>query len=188
MNRRRFLATLATSGAAIAARPLEVMARRHHADGPADILLIRHAEEPLRGPHLNDRGNQRAQALSKLFDRRFPRPTALFASQSTKQSARAVETLQPLAAALGLTIHDKFAEGDYKALADHLRTDRTYSGGHVLVCWHHGTLPELAHALGVVRAPKWPDTQYDGLWVIKYEDGRAALTPEFQYLLPGDRS
>jgi hypothetical protein len=189
MNRRRFLAALAASGAAaVVARPERVMARHHHdADGPADVLLIRHAEEPLRGPHLNDQGQRRAQALIKLFDKRFPRPTALFASQSTKQTARPVETLQPLAAALGLAIHDKFAQEDYKKLADHLATDRTSSGAHVLICWHHSSLPELAHALGVVRPPKWPDTQYDGLWVIRYEGGHATLTPDVQHLVPGDR-
>ncbi len=187
MNRRRFLAALATSSAAVVARPWQVMARPRHADGPAEILLIRHAEEPLRGPHLNDQGSQRAKALIKLFDRRFAKPTALFASRSTKQTARPVETLQPLATALGLPIHDKFGDEEYKALADQLLTDHTYSGGHVLISWHHSTLPELAHALGVVRPPKWPDTQYDGLWVIKYEGGRAALTAESQHLLPGDR-
>jgi phosphohistidine phosphatase SixA len=181
IDRRRFL--LSVAGAGVAAMSLRLGA---FAGGPAEVLLMRHAEEPDHGPHLNERGKERAAALVKLFPSRFPTPSALFATRSTDQSARPMETIAPLAAALHLPVDDTFGDRQYLKLANTIRSSPALAGKHVLVCWHHGTIGNLAAALGVVRPPKWSPKQYDHIWRIQYTNGRATLTDEPERLLPHD--
>ena len=185
MNRRRFLQSVA--GSAIVTWPAWRHAVAAGAAGPADVLLLRHAEEPDHGPDLNDRGRERAKALARLFPQRFPTPTVLFAARTTKESARSVQTLEPLAATLGLPIDDRFVDGRYAELALTLLSERQYAGAHVLICWHRETLPALAAALGVDRPPAWPSPRYDRVWFLRFAEARAKLTEESQWLLPDDR-
>lgn len=202
MNRRRFLFGLAVAGTAVAwpafwlrwarHQPEATRAREEGADGdvafaPADVLLIRHAEEEDKGPHLNDRGRERANKLVTLFPARFPRPTALFAARSSKESERPFETLQPLAAALGQRINDRYADEHYRDLASEIFTNPAYAGGHLVICWHHVALPHLAAALRVPKPPAWPPTVYDRIWIVRYAGGKATLTEEGEHLLPGDK-
>jgi phosphohistidine phosphatase SixA len=155
--------------------------------GLADVLLIRHGEERDKGPDLNERGRDRAKALARLFPRRFPAPTALFAARTTKASARSVETLEPLAASLNLKIDDRFDESRYDDLVLILLSGRQYAGGHALICWHRETLPALAAALGVERPPSWPSSRYDRIWFVRLTGTRVTLTETSQWLLPDDR-
>ena len=148
---------------------------------------MRHAEEPEHGPSLSDRGRDRAKALARLFPERFPKPTVLFAARTTKESARSVETLEPLAASLGLRIDDRFVDPRYSELALTLLSERQYAGGHVLICWHRETMPSLAAALGVARPPAWPSSQYDRVWFIRFAGTKATLSEESERLLDGDR-
>lgn len=189
MKRRTFLASITAAGAATTlGGPWASWLQAAAAAGPDEVFIIRHAEEPLNGPNLNDRGRERANALSKLFDnKRFARPTAIFAAKSTPESSRPVETVQPLAAALGLTINDDFKETRYESLSQLVLHGAAYDHGHVLICWHQGSIPELARTLGATKVPNWPKTVYDGIWVLKFAGGKPTLTPEAQHLLGGDR-
>jgi broad specificity phosphatase PhoE len=180
-----FLQSLATG--AIVALPSCRDVANARAAGPADVLLMRHAEEPDHGPHLNDRGVDRSKALRKLFPQRFPTPTVLVAARTTKESARSVETLEPLAAALGLPIDDRFVAERYDELALSLLSEPKYAAGHVLVCWHRETLRALAAALGAAKPPAWPSSQYDRVWFIRFVRTRATLSEESEKLLEGDR-
>lgn len=186
MDRRRFLWSLVAIGAPIALESAQRDSGTRSSRGPADVMLIRHAEEPESGPHLNDRGRERANALSKLFPSRFPRPTVLFAMRSSKQSERSVETLQPLAASLHLPINDQYSNARVADLAKHVLTSSDCAGGHVLICWHHDSIRELATALGVSSPPPWPGSVYDRVWFIQYAGGKPALKEESQRLLPKD--
>ncbi len=47
----------------------------------------------------------------------------------------------------------------------------------MLICWHHGTLPDVAAALGYEGAPKIPGTTFDVVWQLAYAKGSA--TPTF---------
>ena len=157
------------------------------ASGPADVLLMRHAEEPDHGPDLNDRGRDRSKALVKLFPQRFPTPTVLFAARTTKESARSIQTLEPLAATLGLPVDDRFVDTRYAELALLLLSEAKYAGAHVLICWHRETTPALAAALGVERPPAWPSSRYDRVWFIRFAGTRARLSEESEWLLADDR-
>lgn len=159
--------------------------RGDSADLPAEVFLIRHAEEPPTGMHLDDRGQMRAKALIGLFSGRFNRPTALFGTRSSSHSSRAVETLQPLSDALHLPIDQSCDTLEYERLASMILKGG-HAGGHVLACWHRESLPDLAAALGVKHPPQWPSGQYDRLWWIRFDKNPVAFTNEPQRLLPGD--
>jgi phosphohistidine phosphatase SixA len=156
--------------------------------GPSVIMLIRHGEdEGQRDYHLSQRGQQRSEALPKLFGSRLPKPDVIIASRATKGSNRPVETVEPLARALGLSIDHQFRDDDFRALAERLLLDGRYDGKAVLVCWHHGKLPKFAKALGVKNAPAWPDDQFDRVWVIEPTKQSARFEDVHQKLLDGDR-
>jgi len=119
---------------------------------------------------------------------RFSTPDFLFATQASKSSNRPVETITPLSAALNLTYDDKHADDDYAKVASNILTDSKYAGKVVLVCWHHGNIPNLATALGVSGPPAWPGSVFDRVWVISYANGTASLANDAQMLLYGDSS
>jgi hypothetical protein len=162
---------------------------------PRQVLLIRHAEKPGDGGDagLSAAGRKRAEALPELFrksDSRpdpFPAPDYIFAAAASKRSNRSAETVAPLARQLKLRVDTRFANQQYAELAALLLSDPRYEGKTVLVCWHHGTLPELAKGLGAPAAPeKWKDSVFNRVWVVSYAGGRAALADRPQSLLPGD--
>ncbi len=158
---------------------------------PTTILLIRHAEKLTDGGEdLSPVGFERARLLPGLFVRghapALPTPQVLVATHASKHSNRPVETILPLSDALHLSIDSTISNDDYAALALQLLSGK-YAGKVVLVAWHHGKLPDLAKALGV-RPPydKWPDTQFDRVWRIDYNDGKPTLTDLPEHLMPSD--
>lgn len=124
------------------------------------ILIMRHAEKPddKRDPNLSDAGRLRAQELVAYIPKTFGEPSFLFASAESKHSRRPIETLEPLSHDLGLSIDANFADQDYGALAQELQTNGRYENKLAVVCWHHGNIPSLAHALGL------PDKTYPDPW------------------------
>jgi phosphohistidine phosphatase SixA len=128
--------------------------------GPKTILLMRHAEklEDPTSPDLSDAGLARADELAEWIPVTFQAPDFLFASALSRHSARPFETIKPLAKKLGLSIDATFADQDYAALAHELLTIPRYSGAFVLICWHHGNIPSLAHCLNA------KDGQYPNPW------------------------
>jgi len=150
---------------------------------PRQIVLLRHGEKPGHpsvdaesdGRSLSARGFARAGALAPYLLHEFGRPHHLFATQPSKHSNRPVETITPLARALGLEINDKHPDADYERLAGHIIGNHKYAGEVVLVCWHHGKLPELTACLGGdPPQDRWPEAVFDRIWVIDYPDSAAA--------------
>lgn len=129
--------------------------------GPKRIVIVRHAEKPAsRKPHLALRGEMRALGLAKLLPK-IVKPDFIFASTSTKNSARPYETIRPTADKLRLDVSTEYADQDIKKFAKELQKKK-FDGKTVLICWHHGKMPELIKALGQ-PAPydKWPDELFD---------------------------
>ena len=164
---------------------------------PKSILVIRHAEKPADavGIHLSPEGTKRAEALPALFkmtDTRpnpFPTPDFVFAAKASKHSNRPVETITPLAKALKLDINAEYANDNYASLAEELYSNQKYEGKTVLICWHHGMIPELAVMLGATEVPdKWKDPVFDRVWQVTFDDkGKAkSLVKRHQALMPGD--
>jgi len=152
---------------------------------PAQIILIRHGDEPddSNDPHLSRAGVQRAEDLVPFITTdsamtRYGLPVAVFATRTTKHgnAVRTQETVAPLARALKLPVQTPFFSEDYAALAKRILKDPRYAGKTVLICWNHEEIPQLVKALGVSpKPPKWKDSVYDLVYIITYQGGKAAL-------------
>lgn len=162
---------------------------------PATILVIRHAEKPADDTdiHLGPEGKKRARALPDLFRKSarrpdpFPLPDFIFATKNSRHSSRPVETVTPLAKKLGLDINTSFADHEFAKLVHELYTNPKYGGKTVLICWRHGTIPDLVLGLGATGVPdKWKDHVFDRVWVVTFdEQGKAkALVKRDQALKP----
>lgn len=155
---------------------------------PSRVMLIRHAEKPAddNDPHLSAAGRQRSYALVDMFGPggRLAGAQFLFAADKSKHSNRSVETLQPLALATHQDINHDYEDDEYKALAKRLKDGKKYRDATVLICWHHGTIPALARALGVrseyLPWKTWPDDVFDQVWVLDFAWGSATIRAEAQ--------
>jgi len=124
----------------------------------AKVLVMRHAEKPddPLDPDLSEAGRDRAQKLARYIPVTFGKPKFLFATTMSKHSRRPIETLEPLAMECNVDMDTSFADQDYGALAHTLRNTPRYNGALIVVCWHHGNIPSLAHALKA-NAGDYPD-------------------------------
>ena len=165
---------------------------------PSVVLILRHAEKPMndKDPNLTARGFQRAQALPALFlqapgptaQPRLPLPSFLFATATSKHSDRPIETITPLSQALHLKINHVFEDHETTALASEILNGK-YAGKVVLICWHHGEIPNLAQAFGVTNAPKrWDDAVFDQIWRLEWKNGQVRFSTMPEHLLSGDSS
>jgi len=121
--------------------------------------------------------------------RRFATPDFIFATKRSHRSNRPVETITPLESALGLSddhYNHEHPEDDYATVATHILTHSKYEGKVVLICWHHGKIPDLTKAFGVAAPPTWPNDVFDRVWQITWPSGQATLKIEYQMLLYGD--
>ena len=138
--------------------------------------MVRNAEEPPGSDvHLSVEGKARAKALATWIPATYGAPDALFASKPTASSRRAVETLEPLAAAFKLKIQDTFANEDFAKMAAMVLSDAAYSGKRVVIAWQRGNLPNIARAFGVKEPPAWPAGQYDHLWRLQFAGAAVTL-------------
>src|SRR5262249_20267362 len=113
------------------------------------VLVMRHAEKPddPLDPDLSEAGRERAKKLVHYVLETFGKPQFLFASAASKHSRRPIETLEPLSKECDVDIDTSFADQDYGALAHTLHKTPIYEGALIVICWHHGNIPSLAHAL-----------------------------------------
>ena len=127
---------------------------------------------------------------------RFPTPDFLFATANSTDSQRPVETITPIAQALGLHINDSFTDTHghkgIKGLKDEiLKQPQVYGGKVILIAWHHKTAPDVALALGVPATQlngwtPWKPGVFDLIFFITWPNGQANLTVAYQQLLFGD--
>jgi hypothetical protein len=118
---------------------------------PRQIVILRHPEKPIdpRDADLSQAGEERARMLASLIPIRFPNPDLLYASAPSTNSNRPVAILTRLATASGLKINCNFADQDYAVLATDLLNKQKYDSKLIIMCWHHGHIPDFAMDLGV---------------------------------------
>jgi len=162
---------------------------------PAEVLIIRHAEKPAQGNHLNDRGQQRAQALVPFFETNpsvldFGVPVAIYASspKDSSGSYRAIETVEPLAAGLKISINEDYTKKDYDQMITEIISDKDYNGQSVLISWEHNKIPDIVKAFGWESAPDtWDDDVFDRVWILKFVGNQVISFKNIpQHILPGD--
>jgi hypothetical protein len=165
---------------------------------PAQVIIIRHGEKPDVGNELSTQGQERAQALPSFFENneiatRFGLPVAVYAMgqkpNDPDDSLRAIETVAPLAQALGLTLNDEYTRQEIQPLVDTIMQTTDYDGKNVVICWEHTMIPEIAAAFGVNNPPQWPGNVFDRAWVIDFSNSDGSVQ-SFQNIpedvLPGD--
>src|SRR5271169_2342502 len=154
MNLRLFLCVLLTLAMSFIARPQAAEksgAEHSRALANAVVLIIRHAEKPDGGPGLSPAGEQHAAAYTNYFrnyvvDSKPVKLDYLFCAADSANSHRSRLTLEPLGASFGLKIDARFKATQCKELAHEIQA-RPH-GKHILICWHHGSIPQLVQALG----------------------------------------
>jgi hypothetical protein len=89
---------------------------------------------------------------------------------------------------LNLFINDRFenTDVDIKKMTNAILNEPGFAGKIVLICWHHGKIPDVAKALGVAKPPKWDGKVFDRVWQITFPKGKTALVDLPQMLLYGD--
>ncbi len=154
------------------------------------VILVRHAEKGAddpRDPALSELGRERAQDLARLLARSGARRLVVSEYRRTR------ETLEPLAAALGLELESVPAR-ELEELAKSL--EATPPGETVVVAGHSNTVPALAARLGVALGDvtsaqggaALDEAEYDRLFVLTLPPAGSALAPAVLELAYGRAS
>jgi hypothetical protein len=142
----------------------------------AVIVIIRQAEKPDEGDGLSGDGEARARGYVGFFknftiDGRPLKLNYLFAAADSQKNHRSRLTIEPLSAALGIAIDDRFKDKKFQELADEIHA-RPH--GNILICWHHGEIPQLVQALGadpgqLFPKAKWKESVYNMVIELRYD-------------------
>lgn len=160
--------------------------------------------ETLASPGSGDQfvGNYTFGDVSAVSSR-FPTPHFLFATTSSHDSSRPLETITPLSMALASlndpslapTIDASFDNKPdaMKNLAALVVATPRYAGKVVLICWHHGTMPDLVADFGVPKGDlktwkKLAPPPFDVVMQISWSTGQARMVMGWQRLLFGDQA
>ena len=115
----------------------------------------------------------------------------MFAAADSHSSHRPRLTLEPTAKELGLKIDTQFKNKEYLELVDKIK--KNPGGANILICWHHGNIPELLRALGVdteklLPKDRWPGHVFNWLIELRYDgDGNLHESKRIdEKLLPED--
>lgn len=171
---------------------------------PAQVILIRHAEKPEIGNELSEKGFRRAEALVKFFQgapavTQRGTPYAIYAAapKNEDSSVRSIQTVTPLARALGKTVNTEFTRGQTHKIAADIMENPAYTGKMVLICWQHGHIAEIVRELAAYGASSadpqvslpaaWPGEAFDRAWILDFYRGKVVSFMDIpQRLLPGD--
>lgn len=146
------------------------------------IIVLRHAEKPI-DPHdqrLAHRGYKRAEYLADYIPKNFGRPDYIFATEPTKSSFRPFLTVQPLWDAVKDSMMDVSVDDEAALhLGAKLRAGDLNTGKNVVVCWHHGKIPELLKGLGASKHDYpaiWPENDFSTIYVVTFEKDETVLS------------
>lgn len=148
--------------------------------GPARLLVLRHAEKTgdKRDKHLSGPGWERAEKLAAYLPQKFGKPDFLIAASNSQKSKRPVETLEPLAKALGLSIEASLDDEEITELLQFLEEDARFAGRFGIISWRHANLGPLIAALGAPSgsAPEqWDPAVYDLIIDVTFGPGAPAV-------------
>ena len=144
-----------------------LLACRYPAHAQKAVLVVRHGEKVSdTDERLTEAGHARAERLAKML-----KDAGVSAIYST-DTERARDTVQPLAAVLGLKV-EIYDKSDAQFVE---RIRREQPGGIGVVAGHSNTIPDLLKALGCPGDFKIASDEYDNLFlVVPKADGPATL-------------
>jgi hypothetical protein len=146
------------------------------------VVIIRHGEKPKKdkngkiGDNLSCAGMNRALKLPHVLHHKFGKPDYTYVPSLTcgtfTDHSRMFQTVAPLAIKYDLTVNSEF---DEKAAAE-VAQDVKQKEGTVLMVWEHSAIQSIASELGVANSKPWRGKDFDSIWVIDFENGKASLT------------
>lgn len=158
------------------------------------VMIIRHGEKSSnkKDHTLNATGLERARRLVGFFAKStipgILTPTTIWASKGNTASMRPLQTVQPLANALGLPINSQY---DFEAAESTVGKALAKLHGVTLACAEHTAIPGVVKALGKSspKPPKaWPSSRFDLVWRFERQtNGTWAFTQIPESLMPGDQ-
>ncbi len=158
---------------------------------PAQVLIIRHAEKD-GGNQLSPAGFQHADQLVQYFETnpdvtQYGTPVAIYAMAPDKAGGvlRPIQTVTPLAQALGLTLNTNYDTNMIPQLVQDVMSNPAYEGKMVLICWVHQQIPALAQQFGAAQAPSsWPGSNvYDLVWELNFSGNQVSSFQQLQQVL-----
>jgi hypothetical protein len=159
------------------------------------IVAFRHGEKPPGGlGQLSCAGLNRSMALPGVLTQRFGRPNALYAPSPAVRIidglhlysyARPLATIEPTAISFGMPVNTQIGWNNVKALKTEL-TARKYRSALIFVAWEHTKLNEFAEQMlrsygkPASAVPKWPDDDYDRIYIFKLDENHGKTTLTFE--------
>ena len=154
------------------------------------IMFIRHAEKPASGNDLSAMGWRRAECIRNLFTSNDTlKPNTIYAQKASKKndetipdSRRQIETVAPLARALGYVIDNRFTSFEVDALCQDIN-GLNEDQFPVLVSWNHDDIKNFLINFGMMYqiAPTYPSQRYDLIFMIEQDiDGKVVFSSRSQ--------
>lgn len=149
------------------------------------LVFIRHGEKPDDGDNLDCQGLNRSMLLPGVLFKKFGRPNNIYVpapspGRVTKR-ARMLQTITPFVAKYNLNINSQYDVEDAKKLSNALLSE----SGTVIIVWEHNNIASIVKHLGVdVNSLKWPNGDFDSIWVVTFSKGSAVLTKDKEGLNP----
>lgn len=148
------------------------------------VVIIRHGEKPKDGDNLSCQGQNRALQLAAVLHAKLNIPDAIYVpalkSDDETKHSRMFQTISPFVIKYNLPINSKYsADENEKITKSVFKKD-----GLVLMVWEHSAIQSLTGALGVNDAPQWADKDFDSIWIIHYQDGKAILSMDKEGINP----
>ena len=148
------------------------------------VVIIRHGEKPKDGDNLSCQGQNRALQLAAVLHEKLNIPDTIYVpalkSDNETKHSRMFQTISPFAIKYNLPINSKYSADENEKIAKSVFK----KDGLVLMVWEHSAIQALAGALGVNNAPQWADKDFDSVWIIQYQNGKAMLTMDKEGISP----
>jgi hypothetical protein len=90
------------------------------------------------------------------------------------------QTISPFAIKYNVPINSKYSVDENDKIAKSVFKKE----GLVLMVWEHSAIQALAGTLGVNNPPQWADADFDSVWIINYQNGKAVLSLDKEGINP----
>jgi Tol biopolymer transport system component len=92
------------------------------------------------------------------------------------------QTISPFAIKYNLPINSKYNADENEKIAKSVFKRE----GIVLMVWEHSAINSLTATLGVDDTPQWDNSDFDSIWIINYQDGKAKLSVDKEGINPSE--
>lgn len=160
------------------------------------FVFMRHAEKPAAGlGQLSCRGLNRALALPTVLEKRFGKPTALFAPNPGERFKdhgiaynyiRPLATIEPSAIRLAMPVNTDFGVTQTAKLQAALIANLHHRTGTMTwIAWEHSKIPGIVRGLiehyqgNPKLVPRWQDDDFDSVYIVTLQHDKKLTTVHF---------